>query len=239
MTPYQDPKQSKKAQVTRMFNGISSKYDKLNRIISLGIDTRWRKKLVKWASENHPEHVLDVATGTADLAISLTKTGAKKIIGLDISPGMLEIGKEKINRLGHQNTIEMVLGDSESLDYRENYFDLVTVAFGVRNFEHLEKGLSELFRVLKPNGELLILETAVPTKFPFKQGYRLYTSFFVPLMGRLFTNDQSAYSYLSASAAVFPHGKAFNNILQKIGFIEVRDNPQTLGVASIYRAKKP
>jgi demethylmenaquinone methyltransferase/2-methoxy-6-polyprenyl-1,4-benzoquinol methylase len=239
VTPYKDPSSSKKEQVTQMFDEISNKYDTLNRVISLGIDQSWRRKVVKIASETAPQRVLDIATGTGDLAIALKKTNATQIIGLDISPGMLAIGKDKVKALSLDKTITMVLGDSENLSYEDNYFDLVTVAFGVRNFENLEKGLGELFRVLRPQGKLIILETSVPTKFPFKQGYHLYSGLIVPLVGRIFSRDQRAYQYLSDSAAAFPYGDIFNNILQKIGFIEVKDNPQTLGVASIYCATKP
>lgn len=239
ITPYKDTTASKKEQVTKMFDSVSAQYDRLNRVISLGIDQSWRKKVVRLASEKKPHKILDIATGTGDLAIALTKTEAEKIIGLDISPGMLSIGRKKVGSLQLDNTIAMVLGDSEKLDFDTASFDLVTVAFGVRNFENLNKGLQELFRVLKPNGTLLVLETAVPTKFPFKQGYRLYSGWIVPLMGKLLSRDKLAYQYLSDSAAAFPHGKAFNNILEKIGFINVEDNPQTLGVASIYCATKP
>ena len=222
-----------------MFDGISSNYDFLNRIISLGIDIKWRNRVVEILMAKKPNSILDIATGTGDLALALNKTEASRIVGLDISPGMLAKGKDKVSAQNLENTIEMVLGDSEALKYKECSFDAVTVAFGVRNFENLELGLSELFRVLKSEGTLVILETAVPTKFPFKQGYSIYTKFLVPLMGKLFTRDQAAYKYLSDSAAVFPHGKQFNNILKKIGFIEVEDRPQTLGVASIYCATKP
>jgi demethylmenaquinone methyltransferase/2-methoxy-6-polyprenyl-1,4-benzoquinol methylase len=239
VTPYANQQGSKKKQVTKMFDGISSNYDFLNRIISLGIDIKWRNRVVEILMAKKPNSILDIATGTGDLALALNKTQASRIVGLDISPGMLAKGKDKVNAQNLENTIEMVLGDSEALKYKECSFDAVTVAFGVRNFENLELGLSELFRVLKSEGTLVILETAVPTKFPFKQGYSIYTKFLVPLMGKLFTRDQAAYKYLSDSAAVFPHGKQFNNILKKIGFIEVEDRPQTLGVASIYCATKP
>tara|TARA_B100000767_G_scaffold270734_1_gene295015 strand:+ start:848 stop:1579 length:732 start_codon:yes stop_codon:yes gene_type:complete len=239
VTPYANKQGSKKKQVTKMFDGISSNYDFLNRVISLGIDIKWRNRVVEILMPKKPNSILDIATGTADLALALNKTKASKIVGLDISPGMLAKGKDKVSAQNLENTIEMVLGDSEALKYKECSFDAVTVAFGVRNFENLELGLSELFRVLKSGGTLVVLETAVPTKFPFKQGYSLYTRFLVPLMGKLFTSDQAAYKYLSDSAAVFPYGKQFNNILKKIGFIEVEDRPQTLGVASIYCATKP
>ncbi|MGB1449371.1 MAG: bifunctional demethylmenaquinone methyltransferase/2-methoxy-6-polyprenyl-1,4-benzoquinol methylase UbiE [Flavobacteriaceae bacterium] len=239
VTPYKGSTSSKKEQVTKMFDGISKKYDLLNRVISLGIDQSWRKKVVHLASKQQPQRIIDIATGTGDLAIALKATNAKEIIGLDISPGMLSIGRDKVKQLALDNQINMVLGDGEKLPYPDDHFDVATVAFGVRNFEDLEKGLSEILRVLRPKGTLLVLETAVPTKFPFKQGYKIYSGWLVPLMGRLFSRDQKAYQYLTDSAAVFPHGPAFNNILEKIGFIEVRDNPQTLGVASIYCAKKP
>ncbi|MDC1080543.1 bifunctional demethylmenaquinone methyltransferase/2-methoxy-6-polyprenyl-1,4-benzoquinol methylase UbiE [Flavobacteriaceae bacterium] len=239
VTPYAEQQGSKKKQVTKMFDGISSNYDFLNRIISLGIDIKWRNRVVEILKPKKPGSILDIATGTGDLALALNKTDASRIVGLDISSGMLAKGKDKVSAQNLENTIEMVLGDSEALKYKECSFDAVTVAFGVRNFENLELGLSELFRVLKSGGTLVILETAVPTKFPFKQGYSIYTKFLVPLMGKLFTSDQAAYKYLSDSAAVFPYGKQFNNILKKIGFIEVEDHPQTLGVASIYCATKP
>lgn len=239
VTPYAEQQGSKKKQVTKMFDGISSNYDFLNRIISLGIDIKWRNRVVEILKPKKPDSILDIATGTGDLALALQKTKASRIVGLDISPGMLAKGKDKVSAQNLENTIEMVLGDSEALKYKECSFDAVTVAFGVRNFENLELGLSELFRVLKSGGTLVILETAVPTKFPFKQGYSIYTKLLVPLMGKLFTSDQAAYKYLSDSAAVFPYGKQFNNILKKIGFIEVEDHPQTLGVASIYCATKP
>ena len=239
VTPYKGSSSSKKEQVKSMFDGISKQYDLLNRVISLGIDQSWRRKVVRLASEQKPQRVIDVATGTGDLAIALKNTGAEEIIGLDISPGMLNIGEEKVKGLSLDKQINMVLGDGEKLPYEDGYFDVATVAFGVRNFEDLDQGLSEIFRVLRKGGRLLVLETAVPTRFPFKQGYQIYSGWIVPLVGRLFSRDRSAYQYLTDSAAVFPHGAAFNNILEKIGFIEVKDNPQTLGVASIYCATKP
>jgi len=236
--PY-DQKNSKKKQVTEMFDGISTEYDALNRKISLGIDVKWRRRVVDLLIPKKPDSILDIATGTGDLALALNATKASRIVGLDISAGMLSIGKSKVKVENLENTIEMVIGDSEALTYDDSSFDAVTVAFGVRNFENLELGLSELFRVLKPGGTLVVLETAVPSRFPFKQGYKFHTQVMIPLMGKLFTRDQAAYKYLSDSAAVFPHGKQFNNILEKMGFIEVEDSPQTLGVVSIYCATKP
>ncbi|GGX06719.1 bifunctional demethylmenaquinone methyltransferase/2-methoxy-6-polyprenyl-1,4-benzoquinol methylase UbiE [Aquimarina muelleri] len=238
ITPYKNENRSKKEQVAEMFDTISENYDGLNRVISFGIDLKWRKKVVNLVKKSNPERILDVATGTGDLAINLSKTGASEIIGLDISSGMLKIGKQKVSTKKLDSIINMVQGDSENIDYPENYFDAVTVAFGVRNFENLKKGLSEIFRVLKPGGIFVILETSIPTKTPYKQGYKLYSSKILPLIGRLFSKDKSAYSYLSKSAAAFPYGEELNNILKKIGFIEVKDAPQTFGVATIYTATK-
>ena len=236
--PYKNSDLSKKEQVTKMFDTISKEYDGLNRVISFGIDVKWRKKVVKLVGETQPKSVLDIATGTGDLAINLTKTNADKIVGLDISEGMLEVGRSKIAKRNLSKTIEMVLGDSEKLPFEDNSFDAITVAFGIRNFENLEKGLSEILRVLKPSGIFVILETSVPTKFPFKQGYNIYTKGIMPLIGKIFSRDKVAYSYLSESASVFPYGEALNNILRKIGFIKVEDKPQTMGVATIYVASK-
>lgn len=238
VTPYKDSELGKKEQVTQMFDAISKNYDGLNRVISFGIDIKWRKRVVAILKKNKPKSILDIATGTGDLAINMIETGADNIIGLDISAGMLEVGKKKVIDKKLNETIEMVVGDSESLPFEENSFDAVTVAFGVRNFETLEKGLAEIYRVLKPTGTFVVLETAVPTKTPYKQGYNFHCKYILPIIGRLFSKDRSAYTYLSESAAVFPHGENFNNILRKIGFIDVENKPQTFGVASIYVATK-
>ncbi len=238
ITPYKDSGLGKKEQVTQMFDTISGNYDSLNRVISFGIDKKWRKRVVKLVKQKKPNSVLDIATGTGDLAISLVESGAKKIVGLDLSPGMLEVGKKKVRDKQLESTIEMVVGDSEKLPFENDSFDAITVAFGVRNFENLEKGLSEIYRVLKPKGVFVVLETSVPTRFPFKQGYHLYCRFVLPLIGKIFSKDGSAYGYLSESASVFPHGQDFNNILGKIGFIGSENRPQTFGVASIYVATK-
>lgn len=238
VTPYKDSDLNKKQQVTKMFDTISKEYDGLNRVISFGIDVKWRNKVVALVKETQPESILDIATGTGDLAINLTKTNAKKIIGLDISEGMLEVGRKKITNKKLDETITMMVGDSENLPFDNDTFDAITVAFGIRNFENLEKGLSEILRVLKPNGIFAILETSVPSKTPYKQGYKFYTKYILPSIGKLFSKDQMAYSYLSESASVFPHGETLNNILRKIGFINVNNKPQTFGVASIYTASK-
>ena len=236
--PYKNSDLSKKEQVTKMFDTISKEYDSLNRVISFGIDVKWRKKVVNIVAKQQPRIILDIATGTGDLAISLVKTGATKIIGLDISEGMLDVGRQKIAKKKLENTIDMVIGDSENLSFNDNTFDAITVAFGIRNFENLEKGLSEILRVLKPAGIFVILETSVPTKTPFKQGYKFHTKTILPIIGKLFSKDKVAYSYLSESASVFPYGETLNNILHKIGFINAEALPQTFGVATIYKAFK-
>ena len=238
ITPYKDSSLSKKEQVAQMFDTISGNYDNLNRVISFGIDVKWRKKVLKIIEESNPTTILDIATGTGDLAILMALTKAEKIIGLDISAGMLEVGVQKIAAKNLTKTIEMVLGDSENMPFEDGYFDAITVAFGVRNFENLEKGLTEILRVLKPNGRFVILETSVPEKTPYKQGYQLYSKYILPLIGKLFSKDNVAYGYLSESAAAFPFGEKLNNILREIGFIDVVALPQTFGVATIYSASK-
>ncbi len=238
ITPYKDSELGKKEQVAQMFDTISGNYDGLNRVISFGIDIKWRKKVLKLVSDKNPKTVLDIATGTGDLAILMTNTSAEKIIGLDISAGMLEVGRNKIKAKNLSDKIEMILADSENMPFEDNTFDAITVAFGVRNFENLEKGLAEILRVLKPTGIFVILETSVPDKTPYKQGYTFYSKNILPLIGKLFSKDDSAYQYLSESASVFPYAEALNNILRKIGFIEVKAMPQTFGVATIYSASK-
>jgi demethylmenaquinone methyltransferase / 2-methoxy-6-polyprenyl-1,4-benzoquinol methylase len=238
ITPYKNSTLGKKEQVAQMFDTISGNYDNLNRVISFGIDVKWRKKVLKIVSDSKPKIILDIATGTGDLAILMAQSNAEKIIGLDISAGMLEVGRKKIEEKKLSNIIELVLADSENMPFEDNYFDAITVSFGVRNFENLEKGFAEILRVLKPNGVFVILETSVPVKTPYKQGYGFYTKYILPIIGKLFSKDNSAYGYLSESAAIFPFGEALNNILRKIGFINVVAMPQTFGVATIYSASK-
>ena len=238
ITPYRDSSLGIKEQVKQMFDNISGNYDDLNRVISLGIDVKWRKKVVALVAEKNPENILDIATGTGDLAILMTSTSAKKIVGLDLSVGMLEVGKKKIATQNLSDKIEMVVGDSENIPFPDNYFDAITVSFGIRNFETLEKGLAEIYRVLKPGGIFVILETSVPTKFPYKQGYSFYTKMILPLIGKVFSKDKNAYGYLSTSAANFPFGEKLNNILRKVSFIDCVALPQTFGVATIYTATK-
>ena len=236
--PYKDSQLDKKEQVTQMFDTISKEYDGLNRVISFGIDVKWRKNVVDIIAKTKANRILDIATGTGDLAINLAQTEAQEIIGLDISNGMLEVGRKKIAEKKLGDKIKMTLGDSENIPFEDNSFDAITVAFGVRNFENLEKGLSEILRVLKPNGTFVILETSVPTKAPFKQGYKFYSKYILPTIGKIFSKDRVAYTYLSESASVFPYGEVLNNILRQIGFTNVKDLPQTFGVATIYVANK-
>ena len=238
INPYKDSNLGKKEQVAQMFDNISENYDGLNRVISLGIDVKWRKKVVKIVGKNNPKQILDIATGTGDLALMMSALKPDRIVGLDISAGMLEVGKQKIAKANLSNKIEMIVGDSEEMPFKDNTFDAITVSFGVRNFAHLDKGIKEISRVLKPTGVLVILETSNPTKFPFKQGYKFYTNFILPIIGKLFSKDKVAYSYLSESANSFPFGEAFNNILQKNGFTNTEDTPVTFGVATIYTASK-
>ncbi len=238
VTPYKNSELGKKEQVTKMFDTISKNYDGLNRVISFGIDIKWRKTVVAILTKKQPKTILDIATGTGDLAINLTQTGANKITGLDISPGMLEVGKQKVADKNLTSIIDMIIGDSENLPFTDSSFDAITVAFGVRNFENLDKGLLEINRVLKPNGTFVVLETSIPTKTPYKQGYKFYTKYILPAIGKIFSKDRTAYSYLCESASIFPYGEDFNNILLKNGFINVENKPQTFGVASIYVASK-
>jgi demethylmenaquinone methyltransferase/2-methoxy-6-polyprenyl-1,4-benzoquinol methylase len=238
VTPYKDSQSGKKEQVATMFDNISGGYDGLNRVISFGIDVKWRKKVLEMVAAKNPKDVLDIATGTADLAIMMAQTNASNIIGMDISAGMLDVGRKKVAEQNLSNKIQLTLADSEDMPYPDNSFDAITVGFGVRNFEHLEKGLMEILRVLRPGGIFVILETSIPEKFPFKQGYQFYSKNILPLIGRIFSRDRAAYGYLSESAAAFPYGEALNNILRKTGFIDVACQPQTFGVATIYSASK-
>ncbi len=239
ITPYKDSSEGKKKQVEQMFDTISENYDDLNRIISLGSDVKWRKKVIKMVAETKPKTILDIATGTGDLAIQFAeKTSAEKIVGLDLSEGMLSVARKKVSGNPISGKIEFLQADSEALPFEDNTFDAITVSFGIRNFENLEKGLSEIFRVLKKGGIFVVLETSVPAKFPFKQGYHFYSKTILPLVGKLFSKDKVAYKYLSESASAFPYGEKLNNILRKIGFNEVKNKPQTFGVATIYNATK-
>ncbi len=218
-----------------MFDTISGEYDSINRIMTFGIDLKWRKRLIDFVAKKNPEKILDIATGTGDLAImAAQRTKAKEIIGADISKGMLAVGEQKIQAKALSNRVQLQFADSENLPFENDYFDAVTVAFGVRNFENLDGGIQEIYRVLKPGGVFYVLETSVPVYPVIKQLYLLHSNFLLPVFGKLFSKDPKAYTYLSKSAKKFPFGAAFNNILLKNGFIEAKDIPQTLGVATIY-----
>lgn len=221
-----------------MFDRIAQTYDQLNRLITFGMDKIWRKRVAKMIAANNPEAILDAATGTGALAIDLAKQSSAKVIGIDISEQMLAIGKEKINHLELDDIITMQLDDAEALSFESNTFDAISIGFGVRNFDNLNQGLSELYRVLKPGGQLVILETAVPKYFPLKQGYYLYSHWIIPILGKIFSRDKLAYEYLSDSASVFPYGERFNDILKENKFIDIVDHPQMLGIVTIYAAFK-
>jgi demethylmenaquinone methyltransferase/2-methoxy-6-polyprenyl-1,4-benzoquinol methylase len=238
VTPYKNSTLGKKEQVREMFDNVSGNYDFLNRLFTMGIDQGWRKKVVKLATQNQAKKALDVATGTGDLAVMLAEAGVTEVIGLDLSPGMLALGKEKVSQKKLDDKIKMVIGDSENLPFEDNTFDAITVGFGVRNFENLEKGLGEILRVLKPKGTLVVLETSQPSKTPFKQGYKLYGRYVIPTLGKIFSKDKSAYNYLPESAAAFPYGIVFCDILKKVGFTSAIDLPQHQGIATIYEATK-
>jgi demethylmenaquinone methyltransferase/2-methoxy-6-polyprenyl-1,4-benzoquinol methylase len=238
VVPYKESSLSKKEQVTQMFDKVSSNYDFLNRLLTFGIDISWRKKVVKFVQNHQAKRILDIATGTGDLAIMLAKINPEKVIGLDISEGMLEVGKKKVDRLNLNDKIEMILGDSEKLPFEDQFFDAITVGFGLRNFENLEQGLKEIYRVLRPKGTFVVLETSQPNKFPIKQGFTFYSKYIIPTVGKLFSKDKNAYQYLPESAAAFPYGDSFNNILLKTGFNTSKVYPQTFGIATIYQAIK-
>jgi demethylmenaquinone methyltransferase / 2-methoxy-6-polyprenyl-1,4-benzoquinol methylase len=236
VTPY-SPEGSKREQVEQMFDNISPKYDLLNRLFSLGIDQGWRRKVVRMLGREPVEHLLDVATGTADLAI-LGATKAKRVTGVDISEGMLGHGRTKVAKRGLEQRIVLQRADSESLPFADNTFDAVTVAFGVRNFEHLEQGMREMQRVLKPNGRLFVLEFSKPMKAPMKQLFRFYFHRVMPAVGRTVSKDSAAYTYLPKSVDAFPEGQAFLDILAKAGLREGKAEPLTGGIATLYTGRK-
>jgi demethylmenaquinone methyltransferase/2-methoxy-6-polyprenyl-1,4-benzoquinol methylase len=236
--PYGDSAKSKKEEVAEMFNNISSKYDFLNHFLSMGIDKLWRKKAVKLMKQVNPTRVLDMATGTGDFALESLVLKPNEIVGLDISEGMLEMGRQKMKKKGVDNIISMRLGDSESIPFEDNYFDALTVGFGVRNFENLEKGLSEMLRVIKPGGMAVILEFSKPKNFPIKQLFGLYSNHILPFIGKTVSKDARAYTYLPESVAAFPEGKDFANILINLGYKDVKLTPVSGGIATIYTGRK-
>lgn len=237
--PYEELKAGKKEQVRNMFNKIAPKYDFMNRLLTLRIDVLWRRKAIKLVQPYSPKFILDVATGTGDFAIEMAKIlHPTKIIGIDIANVMLDIGRKKIHKKGLEPLIDLLEADSEAMPFADNFFDLASSSFGVRNFENLEKGLSEMLRVLKPGGRILILEASDPKNIPLKGLYKAYMSRICPAIGGLFSENK-AYDYLNRSVAAFPAGADFVTILQKTGFNEAICIPLSMGVASIYIAKKP
>jgi demethylmenaquinone methyltransferase/2-methoxy-6-polyprenyl-1,4-benzoquinol methylase len=238
VTPYKEKNSSKKEQVAEMFDNISHRYDFLNHFLSLGIDKLWRKKAVKILSAIQPKVILDVATGTGDFAIESLSLKPTEVVGIDISQGMLDKGIVKIKKNGQEDIIELKYGDSEDIPFEDNYFDAITVAFGVRNFENLEKGLSEMKRVLKTGGMAVVLEFSKPKAFPIKQIYNFYFHKVLPGIGKLVSKDASAYTYLPESVEAFPEGKEFEDILNKLGFQYKSTHPLFFGISSIYVVQK-
>jgi len=238
VVPYKDASENKKTQVAQMFNSIAGKYDFLNHFLSAGVDIYWRKKAIGLLKKSAPKQILDIATGTGDFAIEALNVNPDKITGIDISEGMLAVGREKLIKKGLSGKIELLSGDSENLQFEANKFDAVTAAFGVRNFENLEKGLSEMNRVLKPGGRVVILEFSKPTAFPMKQAYNFYFKNILPVFGKMISKDQAAYTYLPESVQAFPDGKAFLNILEKVGFKNTQWQSLTFGICSIYTGIK-
>ena len=239
ITPYQSATATKKEQVASMFDNISETYDFLNHFMSLGIDILWRKKAISELKALQPRLILDVATGTGDFAFEAIKIlNPEKVIGVDISDGMLEVARKKIKDRNLGSIFSVQMGDSEGLHFDDNLFDAVTVAFGVRNYENLEKGLADMYRVLKPGGKIVILEFSKPRKFPIKQGYNFYFNHITPTLGKIFSKDNKAYTYLPESVAAFPDGDAFNQMMTKVGFKEAKDNRLTFGVCAIYTGIK-
>jgi len=238
VTPYKKTDTTKKEQVAEMFDNIAHKYDFLNHILSLGIDILWRKKAIRLLKPYQPKQMLDIATGTGDFALEALALNPDKIIGADISRDMLAVGVEKIKKKGHQDKISFQYGDSENLPFETNTFDAITVSFGVRNFEDLEKGLSDMRRVLKPKGAVTIIEFSKPQAFPIKQLYNFYFKNILPGIGKLISKDARAYTYLPESVDAFPYGAAFVKIMDKVGYTNIKAFPLTFGIASIYLAEK-
>ena len=230
--------QSKKGQVEEMFDNISGRYDLLNHLLSANIDKIWRRNAIKKLKHFQPDTILDIATGTGDFAIAATKISGVKVTGIDISEGMLKVGRRKIGKKGLTGYIELLKADSENLPFGNDLFDAAIVGFGVRNFENLGKGLSEILRVLKPGGVFFILEFSKPKNTPFKQFYNFYFTRILPLVGRMVSKDTNAYTYLPESVNEFPDGERFLTILAEVGFVKNRCFSQTFGIASVYEAHK-
>ncbi|HPE74501.1 MAG TPA: bifunctional demethylmenaquinone methyltransferase/2-methoxy-6-polyprenyl-1,4-benzoquinol methylase UbiE [Draconibacterium sp.] len=230
--------QSKKDQVEEMFNDISPKYDLLNHLLSANVDKLWRRKAIKKLRPHQPKLILDIATGTGDFAIAAAKINDAKVIGIDISEGMLEVGRRKIEKKKLSGTIELHKADSENLPFENEKFDAAIVGFGVRNFETLKKGLYEINRVLKPGGVFYVLEFSKPAKSPYKQIYQFYFTRILPLIGRMVSKNSNAYTYLPESVNEFPDGDKFLTILAEVGFVKNKCFPQTFGIATVYEAFK-
>ena len=236
--PYNN-EEHKATQVKRMFDSIAGTYDTLNHALSFGIDKIWRKKGIAFLRPFSPESILDIATGTGDLAISMHKTlKANRIIGADISEGMMDVGRKKVSEAGLSEYISFEFQDCTALTYADNTFDAVTAAFGVRNFEDIEQGIREMYRVLKPNGHLMILELSTPEHFPMKQLYSIYSKVVIPNIGRLLSKENTAYSYLPASIKVVPQGKVMTDLLNRVGFKEAQAHTFTFGICSLYTGTK-
>ncbi len=229
---------SKKAQVADMFNNIAGKYDFLNHFLSLGIDKGWRKKAIREIQKVQPKNILDVATGTGDLAIAAAALKPDKITGVDIAEQMLAVGRTKISEKQLQGIITLQTGDSEAMPFSDNSFDAVTCAYGVRNFENLEKGLKEMSRVMRPGGKLAILEFSKPQRFPVKQLYAFYFRYILPTLGKMVSKHSTAYTYLPQSVMAFPEGKVFCDTLTRCGFKDAKARPLTLGITTLYTATK-
>ena len=237
VTPYKSEIESKKQQVATMFNNIAFRYDMLNQVLSAGTHHKWRRKAVKEFIDAKPKMILDIATGTGDFAIAALASNPEHVIGVDISEVMLKFGVEKIKKSGLENKIELKLGDAENLDFAENTFDIITVSFGVRNFENLELGLSNMLRVLKPGGKVVVIEFSKPRGF-FKYLYNFYFKAILPIIGKLFSKDNAAYTYLPESVQAFPDFEKFTGILTKLGYKNAKYKSLTFGVACIYTATK-
>jgi demethylmenaquinone methyltransferase/2-methoxy-6-polyprenyl-1,4-benzoquinol methylase len=239
VVPFQESTLTKKQQVAQMFDSIAFRYDFLNRFLSAGIDVSWRKKAIKQLQTLQPQHILDVATGTGDVAImAYHQLHPQKITGIDISDGMLEHGRKKIEKLGLQQHIELLNGDSETINFPDNTFDAITVAFGVRNFENLDKGLNDMLRVLKPGGKLVVLEFSKPKTKGFKSFYNLYTNIVAPGLGKMFAQNKDAYQYLNDSIQKFPERESFIDVLKKQGYRDTYFKPLSLGICCIYCGSK-
>ncbi|MBD2704661.1 bifunctional demethylmenaquinone methyltransferase/2-methoxy-6-polyprenyl-1,4-benzoquinol methylase UbiE [Spirosoma sp. BT702] len=238
VVPYKDKDTSKREQVAEMFDNISPKYDLLNHVLSGGIDILWRKRAIRELRQFAPKTILDVATGTGDFAIEALTLKPQKIVGVDISEGMLAIGREKMKKRGVDSIIDLRLGDSERLPFADNEFDAAIVSFGVRNFENLQTGLTDMYRVLRPGGVCVVLEFSNPRQFPFKQLYGFYSRTILPLIGRVVSKDSSAYTYLPESVQAFPDGPDFLRIYEAAGFTNTKWIPLTFGIASIYIGHK-